>query len=187
MAARIKASALKIPSRTRVRRRVEIESSTSCCMVWTSKDGLVFINRGDGGANRGGEAGGIHGGADNQVHVSAGVLAVGRINFQARGVVQAVELGVCNDADDGDPFFVFAGMAPQEAFADGIVVGPKAAGHGGVDERDVRCGFVVSIGEVTAAEKWDAHGGDVGGADVVTVGMREFAGAGSRKAFNGDV
>ena len=58
------------------------------------EDGLVFINRGDGGANRGGEARGIEGGADDEVHVVSRLLAVRIINFQARGIVQAVEFGV---------------------------------------------------------------------------------------------
>src|SRR5580658_4372908 len=100
------------------------------------EDGLVFINCSDGYANGGSEARRINGGAYYEVHIAVRLLAVWIVNLQARGIVEAVEFGVRDDAYDGDPFFIVAGMSAQNAFADGIAVGPEAAGHGGVDEGD---------------------------------------------------
>src|SRR5580704_11591782 len=78
-------------------------------------------------------------------------------------------------------------MAPEEAFADRIAVGPETAGHSGVDECNVRSSFIIGIREVSATQQWNAHSAEICGADGVAVRMRKFAGTGKGQTFDGNV
>src|SRR5580658_2698022 len=77
-------------------------------------------------------------------------------NVDARLRRFAKRLVVCslNDANDLTEFLL-AGQL--DAFAEGILVGPVAARHGFVDDRDRGYAFAIVLGEFATSEERDTH------------------------------
>src|SRR5882762_176541 len=77
-------------------------------------------------------------------------------NVDARLRRFAKRLVVCG-LDDANDLTEFLLAGQLEAFAEGILVGPVAARHGVVDDRDRGCAFAIVLGEFATSEEWDAH------------------------------
>ena len=134
-------------------------------------DGDLRVDVPDGAANGWREGSCGLGAADEESDAPPGTLPVGDVDH-GRGVVELVDAGVGQDADDGE---FDRRVVCAEDVADGVGIGKDGAGCVLGDE-DVG-GVVLIVGrEVAAGEEGDAEGGGVAGADPADVGGGLVAG-----------
>ena len=107
-------------------------------------DGLIFVDRIDGRAQRASQSGGRTGRAQDDVERAERILRVGLVGLARGLLVDSVLFDVGDDADDLAPGV--GAVCDQDAFADRVLVREKLPGERFVNDRDARrAGVIVLI------------------------------------------
>jgi hypothetical protein len=118
------------------------------------RNGEVRIEVSDGRPQGSGEGRRVGGGADDKVAATQAEGLLPRCQPECRlggGGFGAV-LDVAGDADDRRPGGIAGAEPDVDALADGLFIGPVAAGHRLIDDHDRRSVGVVMVVEETAGE-----------------------------------
>src|SRR5215510_11003430 len=108
------------------------------------------------------------------------MLVIRSVDLSFRFLIEPVLSYVTSHANDGEPRWRLAvgtrsaGPTQANTFADGILIGPPAAGEGLVHDCDWQVRVIVRVSKRATAQQWDLHGLQIGRADIVNVSVGEL-------------
>src|SRR5262249_24110360 len=97
----------------------------------------------------------------DQGQIEERIDRIGQIKLRPSLIAEAARFGVLGDADNVEPLLPFGTWPPEELFADGVFIGPRAPGQIGVDDYKWEFLLYLQRREIAPGDQADAHRAEI--------------------------